>query len=222
MKKRLSFISIIVVLVLAILACGGSSGGSGDDTSLPSNAIFQDDFSDTGSGWDSIRVDNEGMTDYDNGVYRIQVLTTNTNVWANPGKSNISDAKVEVDATKYGGPDNNVFGVICRYEDENNFYYFVISSDGYYGIGKVINGEQVLIDMEGNYMVPTDTINQGAAINHIRGDCVGSTLTLYVNGQQVDSKTDTDLTSGDVGLMAGTFDEAGTDITFDNFQVLKP
>jgi hypothetical protein len=220
MNKRLSFISIIVVLTLAILACGGSDDLA--NTAPPSDVVFQDDFSDTNSGWDSARVENEGMTDYDNGVYRIQVLTANTNVWANPGISAIGDSRVEVDATKYAGPDNNVFGVICRYQDESNFYFLVISSDGYYGIGKVINGAQELIDMADNFMLESSLINQGAVTNRIRGDCVGNTLTLYVNGQQVDSKTDGNLTTGDVGLLAGTFEEAGTDITFDNFLVSKP
>ena len=32
------------------------------------------------------------------------------------------------------GPDDNDFGIICRYIDDNQFYYAIISSDGYYGI----------------------------------------------------------------------------------------
>ena len=33
---------------------------------------------------------------------------------------------------------------------------------------------------------------------------------------------DETFTTGDVGLIAGTFDAAGTDIRFDNFVVSKP
>ena len=56
-------------------------------------------------------------------------------------------------------------------------------------------------------MLESDKINQGAATNHIRFDCVGSTLTLYVNGFQVDQQTDTDYTTGNVGLTwHGTFE----------------
>jgi hypothetical protein len=71
-------------------------------------------------------------------------------------------------------------------------------------------------------MPPSDAINQGAATNHIRADCVGSTLTLYANGTQIDQQTDTDFSTGDVGLLAGTYTQTGTDILFDNFVVMKP
>ena len=33
-------------------------------------------------------------------------------------------------------PDNNAYGVICRYTDLQNFYVFLVSADGYYAIGK--------------------------------------------------------------------------------------
>lgn len=219
-KNHLRIFLAFFVIALTVLACGGGTTTGG--TNQPTNVIFQDDFSNTSSGWDTIRVTDQGITDYENGVYRIQVLTTDTTVWANPNQPSQGDVKVEVDATKVGGPDDNLFGVICRYEDAQNYYFFVISSDGYYGIGKVKDNNQVLINMPDDLMQPTGTITQGAASNHIRADCVGSQLTLYVNGQQVDSKTDTDIAAGDVGLIAGTSAEAGVDINFDNFLALKP
>lgn len=213
MKKDSVFLFMVVVLALAALACGG-----GTTAPLPEGVLFQDDFSNTSSGWDRVRVD-DGMTDYDNGAYRIQVNTTDTDVWANPGLS-FTDVRVEVDATKIGGPDDNDFGVICRYKDENNFYFGIISSDGYYGIVKVKDGSQNLLGM--SELPYSDAIKQGATTNRIRLDCVGSTLTLYANGTLLTSQSDSEFTSGDVGLLAGTYSTPGTDITFDNFQVLKP
>jgi hypothetical protein len=180
--------------------------------------LFRDDFSNPSSGWDRVSV-SEGVTDYAEGVYRILVNTSNTDVWANPGL-NFSDARIEVDATKVGGDDNNDFGVVCRYKDNANFYFFVISSDGYYGIGKFVDGEQKLIGSES--MPPSDKINTGNATNHLRADCVGNTLRLYVNDELLGEVEDSDFTSGDVGLIAGSFDQPGTDIHFDNFIVLKP
>ena len=52
---------------------------------------------------------------------------------------------VGVDASKLGGPDDNSFGVICRYRDAENFYAFLVSSDGYYGIIKVKDGKYSLL-----------------------------------------------------------------------------
>jgi len=148
------------------------------------------------------------------------VNDTNYDIWANPSKSFPGDVRVEVDATKAGGSDDNDFGLICRYQDTNNFYFLLISSDGYAAIGKYESGSQQLISSD--KMVKVEGITPGAATNHIRADCVGSELKLYVNGNLVVTATDSSFTSGDVGLMAGTFSEPGTDILFDNFYVYKP
>jgi len=214
--------AILAVLVLVALACSLSpvstpAGGGGGGQA--SNVLFSDDFSNTGSGWDRSQ-DANYVSDYANGGYRIYVNDTNYDLWANPSKSFPGDVRVEVDATKTGGPDDNDFGLICRYQDTDNFYFFLISSDGYAAIGKYEGGSQQLISSDS--MVKAEGITPGAATNHIRADCVGSELTLYVNGNLVATATNSSFTSGDVGLMAGTFGEPGTDILFDNFYVYKP
>jgi hypothetical protein len=215
MKTRL--LTILVILAFATIACKAAAPAA-DSTSVPSNVLFQDEFSNSKSGWDQNTTD-EGVTDYADGVYKILVNVANTDIWANPGLD-FSDTRIEVDATKIAGDDNNDFGVICRYKDTNNFYEFILSSDGYYGIAKVINGDQTLIGSD--KMPPSDKIKTGSDTNHLRADCVGSTLTIYVNGEKLAEVTDTDLTGGDVGLFAGSFDTPGTEIHFDNFSVLKP
>ncbi len=219
---RLRVILVLVALASATLACQQISSIASESQAInQDNAgrlLFQDDFSDAKSGWDSL-INEDGITDYDNGQYRILVNTTNTDVWANPGL-NFTNTIIEVDATKAGGDDNNDLGVICRYKDSNNFYFFVISSDGYYGIGKFKDGQQVLVGMES--MPPTDAVRQGNATNHIQAECNGSTLRLVVNGQQLAETTDSDFTSGDAGLLAGSFENPGTDILFDNFIVREP
>lgn len=220
MKRFTRPVLALILLLLSSLACQTLSGGGGSSTggTTNSNILFQDDFSDPGSGWDSVRTD-DGVTDYENDAYRIFVNTDNMDVWANPGLS-FTDVRIEVDATKAGGPDDNDFGVICRYEDVDNFYFFIISSDGFYGIGKVLDGEQNLIGADS--MDTSDAIRQGNATNHITAECVGSTLSLSVNGTHLQTVEDTDFASGDVGLLAGTYDEPGTDILFDNFVVTAP
>jgi hypothetical protein len=162
---------------------------------------------------------NEGMTDYFDGVYRIYVNTDNTDYWANPGLD-FTDTIVEVEATKVGGPEDNDFGLICRYQNTDNFYVMIISSDGYYGIFRVIDGVQEIIGSD--EMEYNQAINEGDVVNIIKADCIGSTLTLYANGSQLISVQDSSFSSGDVGLIAGTFDEPGTDIHFDNFVVRQP
>ena len=71
-------------------------------------------------------------------------------------------------------------------------------------------------------LVENTAVNMGDAQNHIRADCIGNTLTLFVNSQQVSTAQDSSFTGGDVGLFAGTYDTPGTDIYFDNFMVTAP
>jgi len=216
----------LIALALASLACSlVSAGGTGSTgTSQPvsnKTVLFSDDFSDTGSGWDSYTSDDGTVvTDYVNGSYRVFVNKPKYLAWANPGKSFDGDVVVGADVTKSGGPEDNEFGLICRYKDENNFYVFKASSDGYAQIGKYSGGD--FSGLTGDQMEQVSGLNSGSAVNHLRADCVGDTLTLYVNNNKVMTTTDSELTSGDVGVYAGTFDTAGTDVLFDNFSVTKP
>jgi hypothetical protein len=211
--KSLRLFLIVIILALASLACFGSS------STPTSNVLFSDDFSNTDKKWDQI-TDSSRTTDYYNNAYRIVINDTNSDTWSNPSNESFTDVHIEVDATKNGGPDDNDFGIICRYTNVDQFYYGVISSDGYYAIMKMSSGTGNPIGHDS--MLQSDLITQGASTNHIRFDCIGSTLTLYVNGTQVDQQTDTDYTTGNVGLIAGTFTTAGADILFDNFFVYKP
>ncbi len=205
---------LAIIFVLTSLACFGTG------TQNPENEILlTDDFSNTHKKWDQV-TDSSGSTEYYNQSYRIVVNNSNYEVWANPGNESFIDTQVEVDATKNGGPNDNDFGIICRYIDESQFYFGVISSDGYYGIMKMTSdgpkplGRATL--MESNLFA------QGAATNQIRFDCIGTTLSLYVNGSLLDQQDDAAYTTGNVGLIAGSFDTPGTDILFDNFVVSRP
>ncbi len=187
--------------------------------------VFSDDFSSANSGWDRYS-DSNGGTDYADGGYLISILTDFYLFWANPGRD-FDDVIVEVSASKVGGTsgvdidDDNNYGIICRHRDVDNFYVLVISSDGYYGIRKRVNGGDIdFIGLDG--MGYDEVINQGNATNTIRGECIGNTLRLIVNGYLLLEVEDDDIRSGDVGLMGGTFNATRTDILFDDFRVSTP
>jgi hypothetical protein len=221
MKKI--YLLVIFALLLSSPTCSPSSDpfDDGEPTVRPTGRVYlQDNFSNETSGWPTVRAD-EGITDYENGVYRIFVNLKNDDFFATSGSSLPNDVRVEVDATKVAGSDNNDFGILCRYQDNNNLYQFVLSSDGYVGILKLVDGTMQSIAAE--TLVESSAVNLGNAQNHIRADCIGEMLTLYVNGQQVSTAQDTTfLRGGAVGVFAGTYDHPGTDIYFDNFIVTAP
>ena len=215
-------------LGIASLACSSLSFDSGDSgvteifsVEPDSGALFEDDFSDDSKGW-GVFEDQDASLKIENGVFRIHVTAPKYLIWSTPGE-NYSDAIIEVDAQKTAGPDAAEYGVICRYSEDSSgnhsFYYLVIAGDSYAAIIKVINDEQTEISARD---IQFDSINGGNAANHIHAECIGSSLVLSANGTEIFSETDDSLTSGDVGLIATTYEEPGVDVNFDNFVVKKP
>jgi hypothetical protein len=206
----------IILLLLALAACEATSPESSD---IDPGILFQDNFSDPASSWDEYQ-DEYGVTQYQNGTYQILVNEPNTDLWANPGSLVFTDTRIEVEAKRMGGSSNNIFGIICRYQDSANFYQLLVSSDGYYDISKVQDNSRVPLSAE--QLLPSEVIPQEKDLIKIRADCIGDTLSLYVDGQQVAVVQDTSFISGNIGLIAGAFQEAGTDIAFDNLVVRQP
>ena len=60
-----------------------------------------------------------------------------------PPEKNFGDVRVEADVIKLNGPDENRMGLICRYRN-GDYYFFMISNDGYYVIGKFLGGHDVV------------------------------------------------------------------------------
>jgi hypothetical protein len=217
--KRYRLWLVVVTLSFSIIACQYASQLT-DQLSSSGDAIFRDDYSQPYAGWSrGTDLPNGGISDYSDGKFRILVNEPNFDYWSNPNLS-FKNSRVEVDAARQAGPDINRFGLICRYKDELNYYFFIISSDGYYGVGKVKDNHLSMIGMK--EMLPSDAVLLGSELNHLRADCIGDQLFFYVNGRLLTQVSDSDFSSGDVGILAGTFDQPGVDIAFDNFVVVKP
>jgi hypothetical protein len=184
----------------------------------PGALLFQDDFSNAGSGWDRY-ADPTYTSDYIDGTYQIAIQSAQTQAWANPSLD-LDNVRMEVDAATVAGPLDNAFGLICRYQDPDNYYFFLISGDGYAGIGLAKDGRRVMLT--GDAMLPADAILQGYRTNHLRADCDGFHLTFYVNGVLVGEAQAAEWPSGDIGLLAATYSEPGIDIRFDNISLLRP
>ena len=187
-------------------------------TDMP--VLFYDDFSPPESGPWPVLYGPWGAMGYMSGGYRITVSLPQTDVWAVAGLR-VADVRVEVDAVAVSGSEYNSFGVLCRYQDDENFYFFVLSNAGYYAIVKKEQGEQYQLTSERQF-ARRDVIRPGGALNRVAAECQGRTLRLYANGVLLAEVEDqgTPLGPGDVGILAGAFTDAGVIIHFDNFLVI--
>ena len=211
MKK---FFLFMLVFVLA----GCRSPFISEQEAQSGDVLYETDFTRSSGSWVQTSSQVGALGDY-SGVYRILVNVPDYDLWSVAGAS-FTNVQLEVDAGRFGGPQENRFGLVCRYRDPQNFYFFIISSDGYYAVGKVNAGVRSLLgqpEMTYNAAIPT-----GIAPNRLRFDCIGDMLAGYVNGKMIALVQDFDLAAGDVGLIAGAFDTPGVDVVFDNFVVYKP
>jgi hypothetical protein len=206
-------------LVLIFCLSGCTSPFLSDLLVKSGGVLYQEGFTDPNSGW-ARASEASGSLDYAaNGTYQVSVDSPNYDLWAVSGHA-YRDVRLEVDTARLAGPQENRFGLVCRYKDPENFYFFVISSDGYQAIGKVIRGAQTLLSQD--MLEYSPAVLTGESLNHLRFDCIGSELSAYVNQQPVSTVDDADFTKGDAGLIVGTFDQPGVKVMFDNFIVYKP
>ncbi len=202
---RARALAMIVALLLA--AC---SPPAPPVSPLP----YTDDFSNPQSGWQTLS-DVSAEVKYDNGRLRFIIQQENLTQWSVAGRQ-FADGDFQVDAQAIGGPTDNGFGVIFRFQDRKNFYHFEISSDGYWRAGIMKDGAwENWADW-----APHPAIQTGNATNRMRVIMQGDQFVFLVNDQQVAQRRDATFAAGDIGLFALTLiDAPGTDVAFDNVSV---
>jgi 3-keto-disaccharide hydrolase len=162
-----------------------------------------------------------------------------------------SDFDARVEAQAVGGPVNNGFGLIFRFQDKNNtrpeddsYYLFLVSSDGYYEVRRVVAGRT----RELSTWIDSPQVQQGiGATNYLRVVAKGDVFHFFINnqpvqlcvpedsngvstyalnqcikGQMVDSLTDDSIADGRLGVVATTLNETGSSVAFDNLVVYGP
>lgn len=201
----------VTALVLASLACSVLGGG----------ALLDDDFSGSDSNW-GVGTDADSSVEYLNGGLNMFVAKDYWFVWSTPNDEQYENIHIEVTANNESADSTAAFGIICNMQFTDTSYYFAITGAGEYGIGRYTLTDDVLLTNDGQWGT-SDAIQSGLSSYRLGADCASDgTLTLYVDGQQVDSVNDTTYASGYVGLFAWSGEELnGTDVTFDDFVVTK-
>lgn len=213
--------SLMLLIALIFLTSCAENGGIFKGSRVPTSGqiLLADDFSRNRYRWGVVdRAGGDIEIAYGGMVFSIEL--PNFMFWSVIGKS-FQDSLIEVDSMLVQGSVNNSLGMICRYQDEANFYGFMISHDGYYGIFKFVDGDLV-ITSEGGSLGYSEAITQDGGLNHIQAICQGDRLSLLVNGTLLAAVNDDSFTEGKVGLLAGSYDEPGIILLFDNFKVIQP
>ena len=216
MKNRFKLVVAVLLLAVAALACGLPAIPGLNGPLLDENF---DGFSRTwGTG-----TDEQSSVEYTDGGLRFIVNETLFYVWSNPNEEDYSNVHIEVTAKNKSSDPNTAFGIMCNQGvPDSNMYYFAITANGEYAIAKGAVGVDDVFLTNDDLWGESDLIAKNADSYRIGADCGDGTLTLYVDGQKIDSVQDSSYSSGMVALFAWSHEvEDGTDVTFDDFVVTK-
>ena len=236
----------VSVLALAVMACsvatpggsavptdkpaptadigGGDSGNtnSGGDVTPPTSVppsnngrpLLNDDFRGPDSNWGT-GTDADSAVEYVNDALQFIIFTTNLIVYSGPNDTDYENIHIEVTAANTSTDPNAAFGVMCNQQFmDDEFYYAYITASGDYGIVKSMFVEDN-VDLATGY---SELIPQNASSYQIGLDCGNGAITLYVNGQMIDTVTDASYTTGHVGLLTFSGKTAsGVSVSFDDF-----
>ena len=214
-KKISKGLLAMAVLVLASLACNAMSA-------LGGGAILEDDFSNSNTNW-GVGTDDTSSVEYTDGGLRVKVFTENYFVWSTPDDVDYENVHIETTVINNGTDSTTAFGIMCDQQlIDDSVYYFAITPGGEYAIAKAALAQTDVFLTNNDEWGSSDLIAQDAASYRIGVDCGNGILTLYVDGQQVDSVTDTTYTNGGVALFVWSGENASSaDVTFDDFIMTK-
>lgn len=149
------------------------------------------------------------------GAYHIVTLETGQLVVGVSESLLLSDFTLEVDAAQVSGDNDNEYGLVCGYQDDDNYHELAISGDGYVGFFARERGRWETISAFESH----EGINQGNAVNHLRLEVAAGVFSFYVNGQPALRESDTRLGHGLIGFGCGSFGEPGLHCLFDNLKI---
>ena len=110
------------------------------------------------------------------------------------------------------------YGIRFRIQDVDNYYVFVVTTDGKYKVDTFLNGEWTDVSP-----VPTTAsqyINKGKTKNTLGVLAEGSTIALYINRHLVKTFSDDSIDSGLIGVLAASGDNDSAEVIFSRLTIL--
>ncbi len=235
MKSNKPLLFAVILLALGTLACSAVSSFVATPTPVPTftpvptstplpsptpSSLFEESVFDRASCFATNKTDDVERY-VENEEFHMLVKTPSIIAWTVCEGEVLSDFVLDVDATTVGGPENNAFGVVFRYnEGTDEFYNFSISADGYYVMtldGFNYEEPQFIVDWN-----TSSAIKTGYQTNHLKVVAIGDTIEFYVNDQLLGEASNSALNSGSFGFFISSFDEGDVHVKFDNLTVSRP
>jgi hypothetical protein len=142
--------------------------------------LYASTFDDVLDSWEQSEGRNAALIG--DGTIRLSVSEPDTQVYSSLAYY-YDDFDLSVDAQAVDGDLDNGFGVIFRQKDRENFYSFLISSDGYYRIMRRVDGEPRTLS---NWHPSPYIIQNIGSVNRLRVAVEGNRFRFFINGHLVE------------------------------------
>ncbi|MBI5290623.1 MAG: serine/threonine protein kinase [Chloroflexi bacterium] len=179
--------------------------------------LFYDDFSDPNSGWSTFSSDT-GAAGYTNDEMSLVATNTDWFVWST-APDTYSDIVVTVTATTLSTTDTT-FGIMCFYQDSDNYNYLALDATGRYAILRYDSAGDTWLTSGGDWAT-SPYITPYAGTYSLGATCGNGMLELYVDGTLIDSAFDSTFTSGQVGVFVWSGKQGNAEVAFDDFVVMS-
>ena len=220
--KRIHLFIILVIGIVILNGCSAIQNIQFSQDKLPwkssGDILIEDDFSDDTTGWEIVNNVYE-LKGYSSEGYLISINNKGGRSVSTTGLQ-FEDVNIQVETHKLTGSNDSYLGIVCRYQDNENYYRFFVTPYGYTGIVKVVNG--LSSTLPGGKMSYNHDVLQDDGENLLQVSCLGSQLKLMVNNKLAVSADDDQLKKGDVGIFAETGQDGSGSYIFTNFIVTKP
>ena len=188
------------------------------------DGYFSDNFSDNGYDWAEAE-NSDRIWGFEDGHYGFHLFEPDYSIWAYL-PIEFTPNTIGFDAAVQPGFEQGGYGVLCHYQDEDNFYF--VSVDPWnreYSIGYVLNGEYETLMNE--MWMPSQYLNQSAhAVNSLMVSCDADMITLFINNQfEAQADLGTSVERGDTAIFGETWEDtpaAGFKVLIDNLYAFVP
>jgi len=206
---------LAILFILLLSSCTNESTSSVSPTATTNpfdRLVFRDGFDSQDGNWTTYS-GKDGSAFYENGKLHIKNYTASVYPSGSYIQPQFSDFALEVEMELVSGSSANWQSVICRYNGVGDSYMFCINANGKYSILKSVEGVATMLRTP----TPSSYIKTGLGVaNNIRVECIGNSLTLYVNGFSVAQVSDNTFVAGQVGFSVESTSGEYSEVAFDN------
>lgn len=257
--RRILVLIVLVLIFAALLVVSRSVAGwqhyivAGDSGTLLYAASFDGSSSD-GFNADWAQYPGRLMAQIADNQMQITIGAESSGAYS-VALPHFGDFDVRVEAQAVAGPIDNSYGLVFRLQnkdntmlEDDNYYLFLVSSDGYYQVSRAINGQQ----KELSTWIQSEAVKQDLnSVNVLRVIAKGDQFRFFINDQPVnlcipddpaaqstvnpvsgecmggsmkDTLTDASIPNGQIGVVAKSTDTGGAGVVaaFDNLLIYAP